>query len=496
MRIFNLVVIILALVHLANAQTVSWALQPRYTSIEPLTENLYKIGSGGKYGIATSQGNILFQTEADSITFFVEDYALILNKEGTKYKIAGILNRKGEIKTPAQTCFVTTWPYFQQGYLVVANTNGVYGFLNTSGEEAITCKYKQAHPFSGGYASVTLMNNRVIYINTFEQPLQLEPGDGEIYMGTTFSNGEALVCTSDKKMYIINSGGTIKNKIKLREIAVDPMYCLCTEGVAQSAPVIQHPRFSTAGPTPFIENGKYGYKNNAYLVLPAQFTQADQFRNNVARVMQGSHSGLLRIVSFDTITTHLKANRLEVKQKVPQEIQYAVTLPRELTGNELELSFTDPNQATPETRIPIRSGNPDMIPKFTPAVVKGVESYTCAYTFQIRGGGLLYKEEVHTISFRKIPEYTCSVSPQKGKAGEDDSLTVTLYLSNASDFPIKLSIKAEGKTVAVDLKAFQKSTSYVTFKDIKAEEKRSISISVPNGRKQVSYVQVEPFYKE
>lgn len=478
------------------SQTVNWAVKPIYSSIETITDNLYKIKSGNQCGIVDKQGKIIVNAEVDSITPFVEDNALLLDSQGGKYKIRGIINRRGEVNILAETYYVTSWPYFQNGYLVVSNPNGLYGFMNNAGKEAISCKYKNAHPFSEGFASVTLLNDRVIYINTFEQPLQLEPGDGEIYLGTTFRNAEALVCTVDKKMYLIKQNGNIKSKIKKSEFAVDAMYCLCTDGISMSVPAVQLPDIPNGGPVPYKEQSLYGFRNGSTIVLPPQFTDACPFKNDVAKVMQNGKYGLLKIVSTDSISAKVNKTALKVEKMIPETLNYTATVPKELSNIPLELTVTNVNSTPSEIRISAQNGNTERNYSFTPSVVKGVETYTNNYTFQLSGDDLILRKEQQSIAFRKIPEYLLAVSPGSSKANEANVASVNILLSNSSDFPLKMKVSVDGTIKPVEIKAFEKKSLSATFKDVNIKEFRKVRVTVPNGKTQERSVEVIPFYQE
>ena len=83
----------------------------KYSSVDQLSNGLFKIVSQGKCGLANAKGKVLLSPSFDFIGNFYEG-------------------------------------------LAVAKRNGKYGFVNGAGNISIPCKYDYADDFGGGSATV------------------------------------------------------------------------------------------------------------------------------------------------------------------------------------------------------------------------------------------------------------------------------------------------------------------------------------------------------
>lgn len=140
----------------ANGQSMDWLCHPgEYSEVSYLGQDLFKVRNNhGKWGIIQADGKKSIDIRYDSITQFVENKALLLDREGKR--LLGIINSKGELvkDLSAAEFYVTKYPNYKEGRLAFTNKNGLSGYLNERGEIAIEPNYYLAAPFQDGIAAV------------------------------------------------------------------------------------------------------------------------------------------------------------------------------------------------------------------------------------------------------------------------------------------------------------------------------------------------------
>lgn len=144
------------LVFCANAQSMDWLCHPgEYSEVSYLGHDLFKVRNNlGKWGIIQADGKKAIDVKYDSITPFVENKALLLDREGKR--LLGIINNKGDLvkDVTSSEYYVTKYPNYKEGRLAFTNKNGLSGYLNERGDIAIEPNYYLAAPFQNGIAAV------------------------------------------------------------------------------------------------------------------------------------------------------------------------------------------------------------------------------------------------------------------------------------------------------------------------------------------------------
>lgn len=99
------------------AQSMEWLCHPgKYSNIHYMGNDLFKVkNSTNKWGIISADGKEILSIKYDSITSFVENRALILDKSG--HRIIGILDQNGEkIRSfDNEHVFTTNYPFYKEG---------------------------------------------------------------------------------------------------------------------------------------------------------------------------------------------------------------------------------------------------------------------------------------------------------------------------------------------------------------------------------------------
>lgn len=140
----------------AAAQSMDWLCHPgEYTQIEYIGEDLFKVQTPkGKWGIMHANGEMRINADFDSITPFVENRALLLDKSGKR--LLGLVATDGKIikDFTNDEIYVSRYPNFKEGRLSFGRRDGLYGYMNDMGVTVIEPQYYLAAPFQDGVAAV------------------------------------------------------------------------------------------------------------------------------------------------------------------------------------------------------------------------------------------------------------------------------------------------------------------------------------------------------
>lgn len=329
---------------LSWGQTAEWIRKPHYSSITPYAEGMLKVKLHSKAGIIDMEGNEIVPVSADSITSMTEGQGLVLKMEEGRYRLLGLVGKSGKMLPILSELYIGEYPFFSEGKLPVCNKKGQYGFIDITGRLILKHNYGSVHPFCEGWAVVTkkggllgaiasqgglLANTRTkkFYVNASGQFLTLQSDIGDVYLATSFRNGEALVVSKDNRNYIINTSGNIIRIENNITMAFDKKYGLKNpdEPEVEEMNEIWEPIYS--GPKAFKDGEYYGYRLNGKVILPAQFTDAKDFVDGYAIAARYGYYGMLKLQdgSFD-----LKPSKSTLKPESTDEeaVDYHVTVPQ------------------------------------------------------------------------------------------------------------------------------------------------------------------------
>lgn len=148
-----------------SAQSMDWLCHPgEYTQIQYVGGDLFKVRNmQGKWGLIHADGNTRVEVRYDSITPFVEDRALLLDKSGKR--LLGLVDANGDLVKDfsAEEVYVTRYPNFREGRLAYGLKNGLYGYMNPAGATVIEPQFYMAAPFQNGIAAVQYVADRDEY---------------------------------------------------------------------------------------------------------------------------------------------------------------------------------------------------------------------------------------------------------------------------------------------------------------------------------------------
>lgn len=479
-----------------TAQTVHWAVYPKYKSIERISEKVYKTNQNGKTGLVSTDGTEIVAATCDSITDVYENKSLILLREGRRWRLAGIFrfydNRYTKIEKPL---YVTRYAWFSEGLLAVTDSKGLHGFIDEDGNIVINCKYADVHPFSQGYASVKLTNKKFLYLNNRGRALILEPGDGDIIFASTFCEDEAVVYTTNYKGYVINtSGETLRSyDIDIKKVRVNPK----DYTISGSNSILHNVQSNsvTSDNYLFEENGLYGYKNGTYTILPAQFSYAEGFVGNHAVVKHNGEYGILELIEGE-IQGGMAKNVVEVNAGVPEMAVYSVRLPHRYDKSNVLLRYADDSGKFAEINSTATSGT-DRDFMFRPHCIKNARE--SSYSFALYSDGLLLYKDTANLKFSyPIKIKLSEPMVENPKADVNDCCYVYVDITNSSGQQLSLSvtfyINNEPYITMANIASGATHRSKISY-IVKEKKTVNIKVKTSNGlMSKTKAIELTPFY--
>lgn len=205
----------------AFAQSMDWLCQPGiYSRIEYLGGDLFKVRTPqGKFGLMHADGELRVPAMYDSITPFVENRAVLLDRTGKR--LLGLVDESGRIiqHFSSKEYYVQRYPNFKEGRLAYSLANGLCGYMNDKGATVIEPQFYFASPFQDGIAAVQYTNGDYGLIN--------KAGRSAIVSDSHYSfvsapvDGQVLVVKGSRKgadqLVLMRIDGTDLKKVKVLE---------------------------------------------------------------------------------------------------------------------------------------------------------------------------------------------------------------------------------------------------------------------------------------
>lgn len=235
--LLSLLVLTGAMPSVLGAVTAKWLVEPVYDVARPLGEGMFLLKQRGKVGVIDGDGQWIIPMEVDSVTNFTEGLALIMVRTGDGMRIKSILRSDRSVIPMHEEYIASAYPFFSEGLLPVYK-KGKGGYIDSDGFEIVPFKFTNLHPFSEELAAVSkgkdlfskgkalvgvdgAGKDKVFYVNRQGKELKLAKNIGDIYFGSTFKDGEALVINKKNNYIIINSVGGVVRTIKATPMSLD-----------------------------------------------------------------------------------------------------------------------------------------------------------------------------------------------------------------------------------------------------------------------------------
>lgn len=351
-RLFCISFAILILNFISFAQTVSWVVSPgTYDQITPYGVGLYEVKKNGRAGIINDHGFEVVPVESKTITKFVEGLALVINNEGGRNRIQGIISAEGNYTKVSGGPYYTIpgQEFFSEGYLTISDQQKHAGFMSAEGEVVQLYEDDFVAPFSEGYAAVGMYENYRLVDKRFKE-IEIElPTNEELAGGTNVYENEAIVWAGESKCfkYNVKNGHCKKYRCK-DDTAFDYLFCLME--LSHRSENIGYDDVRTAAVTayPIKSEGKFGYKIEGKELLSCQLDEANKVLGEVAIVTLKGKVGLLKMLpkskEFSVITSTPK---FEYWKNEAKSLDHAITmvLPDEWRNEPMEVTVMDENGA-------------------------------------------------------------------------------------------------------------------------------------------------------
>lgn len=506
-RLYSLLVTVLvSFVSTVCAQTVKWVIEPEYIHITSFDDGIYKVKKGSKVGLIDENGSVIVPVTADSITNPVEGYSLILGFGEEKYRLNGVLGKDKKVIPITNAYYIDQYPFFSEGKLPVCDVKGKYGFMNTSGRLILDLEYATVYPFSEGLAAVSKKNlignvtalvkkskGNLMYIDENGRPLTLQAEIRNIYSGTTFKNGEALVISKDEKQYIINTSGNIVRKDNNIALIFDEKYCLVSDNSKKEIPAAETVTYD--GPTTFADNDLYGYRQDNAIILPAQFSEAVPFSKGYAIAGKDGKKGVLKLLKGSFSINQAKGS-LAASDAQKEAVDYIVDIPEDWKKESLKLYYLDKEEDNNmSASLPGDGAEKRTFSFLLPTDRKDGQ-------VMLEGKNLiLWKNKIEDEKSLAAAAIEITVTPETIKANAKDNAFVSVRLNNHSEKSYEVSVKISGdrmKTVekALRLQAGSVERISVGFNQVKKKEKRTVTIETSFADKISKEIWVIPFFTE
>ncbi len=341
-RSILLILLGLLIVLMAESQTVQWAVRPTSAQIENYG-NLLKVKKAGKCGLFDLNNNEIIPVAYDSISPFRDGMALVMNKVGDQLKIEGVMSDGDyELMPVSETVYATRYMFFSEGKMPVKGAGG-WGYLDTDGNVVIPCQFQMAYPFSDGFASVKI-DNKTYYVNRNLEYMPIEVGWGNLVFGSTFSGQEAVVYSGyslTPKGYVINRRGRVVRKFKtdIKDLMVNSYDHSVGNKEQQYNEQVQQAAVDSRY-TVYQENGRYGYKRDGVIVLPAQMDKAEPVRGEFANVQYKGQNGILRMID-GSFSVQSENRKLEVVGQQVDKGYLTLAIPEALIDAPVRMRMID-----------------------------------------------------------------------------------------------------------------------------------------------------------
>lgn len=450
-QLFIIVSIVLCVCPSLKGQTIEWAINPQYDSLEYIDEEHLMFSINGKCGIISTSGSVNVQAEYDKLILHKDGSILAVTFEtADRTRLNALIDRKTFLKTPPDsTYYLTPYSYFSEDKMCVRDTKGKMGFIDRAGNNVIRCKYDRALPFANGRSAVKIGKDNG-YITSTGARFRM---NGTFTDTFSFHEGEAVVfrlnghVSKSRDGKVINTDGSVvrdwdkseDETRKLAEATVDYSVNGPTESYVYQ--FIDRRSESTSF-TIVSENGEYGFlKDNEPWISP-QFVQVSPFKDDLAFVKKGGKWGLLRKCS-GSFGVALEKTAVVLKKENSYLASFLLNIPEEWRDKDLSV------QMATGTSLDYCSMN---------IIEKNGNTWRCEYPIDLKdkpssvdfrwkilGEGLLLADQFTnhlSITYQK-PEADISVSlPQlvEGKADENDRQTVFVNITNRGEEDVLLHV--------------------------------------------------------
>ena len=489
------------------AQTVSWKIEPQYTSAEIWNENIIRVSDGSQYGLIRFDGTEILPCEYETIADYCEGYSIVLNSD----KLVAIVDSKGKVTELSSKNYRMSkdYPYFSEGLLPVMNETSKWGYINYVGTPTIDFKYSSALPFSYGVASVRYPDAKkggggyFTHIdgkgNIKHLNLSQFKSTDKIIFASSFSKTEkglpvALVLISDTWAFRDLNGNKVggitfkgmplrlEKNMKIAsnyELMFNDRWGLVSfkdsKGNNELKFISSHELDKKVSPSSRyiscgVNKNEVIYNGNTF--LSTTFEEVLPLNSSFALVKQSGKYGVMEVNPSGRISVELP-EYINVQHHTPIDVQMKLKATNNIGNGDFNVRVYDASG-----KLIAESSNTDVNFQILPDELD--EEFSQELQVEFSTSGIKYSQILRSISFKYNPALRISV-PHYYKLDADGNAKITIIISNESDMPsdkCTVSFDGESKTVESIPANGKRSVSFGRNINVGDSDKKSCSYNV------------------
>lgn len=489
----------------AWAQSADWRVNPRYSSIEPFTEGLYKVREGRKTGIIDANGHAVVPVKYDRITPFYEGLAVICDNAPEGGIIRGVISETGEVNFADDRYYLfPEYTFFSEGYIPVIEPGGKYGYLTSTCQPAFRFIEDEVRPFSEGQAAIG-QGEDFRMIDSYGEAQYIMLPDGEYaFGGTNYYNGKTLVWDGDWVCYILDSSGRLEKlgKMDLRDLEVDYLYRFGTGNIQTSPKYARYTPAKDKEWKPAEKNGRWTFTNATGKPLTTySYESVEPFSDGVAIASLDGKYGLLEVVEDNsTFYSTVSTSRHTYSPGKDVKCTFTLSVPEKWVGQNLSVVISDPS--TGET-IPFDHKGSQYTFTAHPEGKNSTEEKIYDIVVRHNGTNIWQGEAAYEFHQRAKVQLQAAIRLQNADANSKDQCIVVATIKNPSSSPVTTTVTLSGggnkasfagRSVTVTIPPYGTKTVSGAFTVRKVELNGWCAVSTSDGASaRRSGLQLKPF---
>lgn len=468
MKLLKLFCLTAILLSPAISVASEWIIRPgAYDSIEHWDDQYFKVTQNGKIGLWNESGQCVVPIEADSITPFYHDIAVVFKKWNDSYQILGSLVRdKGYHKFSKPYSVFMNYGFYSEGLMPVIDENNDLGYIDAEGSQILGFDgmYYRLRPFTEGYAVVMSVQQDYYLVNQLGQAQNISFNKSINILGiTNVLDGKAYIMQSKLKWWSYDIYTQSTQKEQMPSTSYDYLFCpTCLSGRPTEVPFDKP-----------VAGGYY------------QFVETN---SGLGLIRDTDDKNPISIVQSESLLKYY-----------PEQTPYAkfkIDLPEKYASIDLAIQVTDKNGSVP---VSYSMENGEYVIKCD----QGADSKS--FIVEIEDDGLLLSKNELAYQFEKLVHEALplkvTLHTSGTQANENDLVAVVATLTNPGDTEVTTSVSLSGspafiekvQKVTVPANGTARVTSY--FKVTKKLSNATVIASTDRGETaSLKLRELNPFY--
>lgn len=446
-----IVSVILWLCPSLRAQTIEWAIYPRYDSLEYIDENHLLFSQNGKTGILSTDGIVNVPADYDQLRMLKNGIILAINHESAnRIRLMALIDGKSFSVTPIKAAYyLTQYSFFSEGKMCVQDAKGKLGYIDPSGNMVIRCRYDKALPFSNGRAAVKIGREngyitstgaimRLKSTATHAETFSFHEGTAVVFKVTRVSSvweGKVIgMDGSELRDWTMSVEETRKLAEKSNNYSVNGP----TESVLYQ---FTDNRSTDSEYTAFAKNSSFGYYKDGQSWIIPQFAQTKPFMSGLALVKMNDKWGMIKRCPGG-FGISIEKSIVELKKEAVYTASFSLNVPTEWQNKALTVQMAANSTDYHEMAVVDKLDNTW---KYEYPIDVQAKPSSLDFHWRIMGDGLLLADDLTnylTITYRKAEVDLTISNPTllEEKADENHCQTIVVGITNKGDEELKLHV--------------------------------------------------------